>query len=1006
MTNIPEGANTLFVISTSHMDWNWTSQFEQYYASGTSSSVNNGGPDGAAPVRQILHDAMQFIKNPATDGYPGYMYNLAEVAWLQRYIQDDPSCIKDLAKMHGRFYFLGGGITSPDNLVCNGEAFIRNYLVGRNYLKKMGLGKLLTNVCWIPDDFGSDPQLPVVLNAMNFDGVSFWRIPNSGSAGPASNPIDGGEALDTKLDAKGVTFHWEAADKSTTIAVHMNKGYGVIWDQSYPSNSNFGADSLLSFATAAQTIYPGGIAMAPCGGDFSAPSVKPVTSVSPFPNPELCQAVTYYNNNYYGKNNNTYYAVMGTFADFIRATKEKMKTTTDLFDKRRKFDSSNYYTGHFSSHPELKVNQQRAVNRLMAAETLSTLLRSMSPLSASVLNGLDNMIGSAWENLLPSTHHDFITGTAPDAVYLTEQLPLSTLALSQGKSAVSHAMNLLGTVVNAGAGTGEVPYVVFNACGCTRTIGNLVEIPGDEKLSAMQSFHAGDATELYPLQRLKNGNILISVNAVIGMTYTTVNFSPLAPNQPIPVGIIPGIQDSYTIDNGRVQITISKSGGWSINNLTDLSNNNVIISGAKRGNQISVYYEQAQNNGSSNAATQGNLYRMGNELFSHKGSNPDISTDGFYTDTTSDFTGLEGKILEAGPYRWHFRGEIQNKTNKLRVTVEYFLERGEPLVRVKIKGRATHDPSVPASIVTSWELDAAPASVPALINYGTGNHWNALEARAYWMGPTFSSTHDFVTVQNAATPDGNPLGAIYHEAMRAWAIQNNMLLGILFRNAPGTGNAAAGSDTDQHTQNFSFRIPDSSFQNPATCQPLQESLAFQQPLFAAPIARRNTFLKSTTSQNTQVTSPKSIPALTGYIASLLDLSTMPSTGTLATITEPNAIIRVARTQTGSGTTVAPANNAFLVPFSYVLRIYQPTNTHTGTFNINVPSLVGRTSGSYQAVVNLVSALEEDIPETKTPLIPDSTGTIQITAMHTLTTLRIQTYADTITPVNGKPRNGY
>ena len=46
MQNIPADAKgTLFVISTSHMDWDWVATFEQYY--------NIGNPNRTNSVRDI-----------------------------------------------------------------------------------------------------------------------------------------------------------------------------------------------------------------------------------------------------------------------------------------------------------------------------------------------------------------------------------------------------------------------------------------------------------------------------------------------------------------------------------------------------------------------------------------------------------------------------------------------------------------------------------------------------------------------------------------------------------------------------------------------------------------------------------------------------------------------------------------------------------------------------------------------------------------------------------------
>lgn len=70
-----------------------------------------------------------------------------------------------------RLRLVGGGVTSPDNLLPSGESFIRNYLIGKRWLDRWQIPYLDTY--WMPDNFGHDSQLPIVLNAMGAQGINF-----------------------------------------------------------------------------------------------------------------------------------------------------------------------------------------------------------------------------------------------------------------------------------------------------------------------------------------------------------------------------------------------------------------------------------------------------------------------------------------------------------------------------------------------------------------------------------------------------------------------------------------------------------------------------------------------------------------------------------------------------------------------------------------------------------------------------------------------------------------
>lgn len=924
--------NTLYVVSTSHLDWDWLARFEQYYGIGDPTS----NPPSYA-VRDILDQAISLIQTT-----PDYQYNLAEVAWLLRYLQDNPSLPSIVGTLTGRFVLLGGGITSPDNLLCHGEAFIRNYLVGRAAVSAVGLGALLTSVCWIPDDFGHDPQLPVALNAMGMTGVSFWRVPGNEPPPPASYaPTDGSDSLSAQLAANGVTFFWQAADGSTILAQQMSSTYGVVWDQStppcgQPQTPTSEAATLVQFVNKA-AVQPGKLYMAPCGGDFSLPSSM------------LAGAVGAFNGLGTGVN-----AVMGTFQDFITAMNGYASDNPGAVKTLITFDPSNYWTGQFASRVQLKINHQRAVNALMAAETLSTLLRSQANVAEAVLNELGVAIGAAWNNLLPSTHHDYISGTAPDDTYWLEQLPLGQLALAQSRAALVEAMQRLGEAVAAKPQAGETPYVVFNPSGFNRTVGTLVEVRASHPFHSVSVRLPGQSTGA-PAQILKSGACIFPIENLgstgYGCVYLTRERAPAMAPIELPLA------DSYTISNNVVQITITSASGWAISSLVDVLNNNTeLLAPNTFGNQITVYYERPVNE--STGTSVGNLYQMGNELY----PKPVNTGDGFFTDGTGSFVGVSGRVIENGPYRWHFEGTIHNADNSLTLTVEYFLQYNEPLVRVRVTGCAG---SVASSVVTCWNVTDSSGNEPAGMNYGTGNHWNGPTVTPYWAGPTFRPTHDYLTLLEQGNEDGNPIAAVYHLGMRSWALAGSQLLGILFRNAPGIDRGAAGTDTAVHTQNYAYRI--TGVGNAASCQPLQESLAVQQRQRVAPVV---------------TTAPV--------------LNTLEETGMLAAMQESNAIIRVARTQEGSGGTPTDTTlNGGPLPFSFVLRIYQPTNSTAGTWHVNAPFL---TTKGTDPSVSLVTALEAE-SDAAPPTYAD--GVITIASMPTLATVRVQTVGTYVAPNDGK-----
>jgi hypothetical protein len=294
-----------------------------------------------------------------------------------------------------------------------------------------------------------------------------------------------------------------------------------------------------------------------------------------------------------------------------------------------------------------------------------------------------------------------------------------------------------------------------------------------------------------------------------------------------------------------------------------------------------------------------------------------------------------------------------------------------------VTGNATPDATQPNTIVSFWKINDQNGNAPAGINYGTGNHWYQPGGNIYWGGPTFRATHDYLTLLEQGNENGNPIAAMYHEGMHAWALSDNQLMGVLFRNAPGTKQAATGTDTAIHEQNFALRIP--GVQAATSCQPLQEAMAFQLRQPAAKVRIQNPVLN--------------VLAETGYLAAMK---------------ESNAIVRLARTQPGSGPANAPLPGppagpiwqSQPLPFSYVLRIYQPTNDVKQTWHVDLPL----NPNDAAPTVGLVTALEQGIdnPPVTTATVSNNVCTVEIQKMPTLATLQVQTLTTDVPPVNGKP----
>lgn len=703
---------------TSHLDWDWLDTFAEYFEIGPP-DPDDPGYVGAA--KDILTGVCQLLRTQ-----PDFCYSLAEVAYLRAYLTASPG---DLATLQSagkgpgptRFALMGGGITSPDNLVCHGEVFIRNYLLGRRWLESVGLAANVIPAAWLPDDFGHDPQLPVVLNAMGLLWLGISRVP--GSPQPFANqPIQpaGGTVVPSVaevLDSEGLVFPWIASDGSRVLTHFMPATYGAVWDGK-PANQGCLAD----FARSAITGWPvltgiGRVLFATAGGDFA---------LAQWDQGDWQAFLDDYNN---GRRSTDPVARFGTFAQFM------VQVAASAGPARSPLLAQNYWTGIFASRPALKTLHNRAAQLAIAAEAAATLLRLTGTNSTTALDDLDAAIDQAWQMLVPSSHHDYITGTSPDRVYWGEQLPLLELAARQAQQCLTQAAGLIAAGLPASSAPGSISAAIFNPVGFTRH-GGVAELPAGSVPASVSRVTIGTQEALF--QRAADGGLLVLIPDDIPVHsfgyLTAILKQGKEPPAPLPPSLPPGPVD---LNAGPVHVRIDPGQGWAI---TGLACPGVAeLSGV--GNSIRLYEDD------------GNIYQFGNEPLQQGACKK-------FADSSTVLTAGPGRWIEYGPIRWHFQATVtgtytntsQNESQPVSYTLDYLVYSGEAAVRMRLTGAAPAQ----ATVVTAFSLP--PAVAAAGMTYGTANHYDDHEPVAYWQPPTFRATHAFVQAGGTAGPGL----AIYH----------------------------------------------------------------------------------------------------------------------------------------------------------------------------------------------------------------------------------------------------
>ncbi|MDB5036304.1 MAG: ybgG [Chlorobi bacterium] len=883
---------TMIVCPTTHNDWDWQVTFETYYNDGTGSGSNQ-----TQSVRRILDSVTRIFDlsydQPINENAE-FRFSYAEVGFLRQYLEDIPHKALSLRRVEDRFCLLGGGITSPDNQTSHGEVFIRNYLTGHDYLKSVDLIDQVFFVAWLPDDFGHDPQLPVLIEALGMKAIGLSRIPGSVQPKPCTSL----QHAATDARANGLSFYWSANDGSTMLTHFMPATYYGITNYANTCGLTDPECEMQQFIqeNGDGVVWPGGVIFATEGGDWQYPTTSaPYANVPGAYNWASVIGATVTSGDI------TVTSQLGTFEDYYNAL---MKSPGDI--PSFTLYAENYWTGYFASRPQLKIDHYQAARLLLGAEVLGSILTVYAGTTSQDQADLSEAIADGWNLLVPTTHHDYITGTSPDSIYQVSnppspevwdssgQLPMSTQALALAQDAMNLAMAQLATATAPSLPGNEIPVVVFNQLGSDLPDTVTVEI--DDPSGGMMDYEVLVGTTRGPVQRSSDYTLLFQVPGMRSMAYQIVYLLPLGGVDP-PTRSLPASGD-FTFRNDVVTLEVSQSNGWAITQITTSEGNSYIQPGDTCANQISLWQDD------------GNLYQFGMEFV-----NGNCGTGTFAWD--SNLNGGTGSLVERGPVRWRFIGNLQDRFGN-NYTTQYDLIQGETQVRITTTGAAPEAlgpanqvGTIGWSVLTSFPMQMTTGETASVLEYGTSYYWENRDPQQSWNGLTFRASRDFAQLATAA---GDAVAAVYHNGIPAWTIDGSVLRGCLLRNTPAGGRGAYGTDTDSHTQRYTLDVEP---QPAVTGHPLRTALYTQTPLHAA------------------VLSPG-----TG--------ATMPEAAQLASVAQPDALLRVGK--------INPPSDGGP---DLILRV-QRSGTGSEQLDITLPFLAGEGS----VTPEIVTALETT-PERQT-----------------------------------------
>ena len=496
-----------------------------------------------------------------------YKFVLAEIDYLKPYLDTHPEHRAELRQLiaDGRVEIVGGNYNEPNTNLTGAESTIRNAVYGLGYQREVAGGDPTT--AWMLDVFGHDPGYPGLMAAAGLAESAWARGPYH-QWGPLRTVGD-----NRRMQMRS-EFEWVSPDGRGLLTSYMANHYGAGWvthgqaDLAAAEQAALGEFRTLAPVAATRNV------LLPVGADHVIPS-RWVTAIH-----------RDWNERYVWPRFVT--AVPREFFAAVRA--DAAGRGRWLVPQTR--DMNPVYPGKDVSYIDTKQAQRAAEVAVRDGELLATLAWLAG--TGYPAESLDK----AWRQLVFGAHHDAITGTESDQVYL-DLLGGWREAWQRGEQARRDAAAALaGQADTSGPASdpGHRALVVFNTLSWPRSGLAAAELefaaPGPAWITLRDSAGAvpflAEHPRRHPDGSLAGLTVTFRAADVPGVGYRTYWAAP-APAEPEPAGWAP--QPGTLIENDRFLVEADPARGGTLTRVWDkLSGAELIRPG---GNELIVQEEYA-----------------------------------------------------------------------------------------------------------------------------------------------------------------------------------------------------------------------------------------------------------------------------------------------------------------------------------------------------------------------------------------------------------------------------
>ncbi|UMB68725.1 NEW3 domain-containing protein [Mycobacterium paraterrae] len=532
---VAEPGWTMFMISHFHYDPVW------WNTQGAYTSVWTEDPPGRARQTnafELVHAHLEMARRE-----PEYKFVLAEVDYLKPYWDTHPEDRADLRRLirQGRVEIMGGTYNEPNTNLTSPETTIRNFVHGIGFQRDVLGGEPET--AWQLDVFGHDPQFPGMAADAGLTSSSWARGPHH-QWGPMHSE---GGVSGMQFSSE---FEWISPSGRGLLTHYMPAHYSAGWWMDESTTVTEAERACYELFTELKKVALTRNVLLPVGTDYTPPN-KWVTEI----------------HRDWGARYTWPRFVCALPREFFAAVRTELDERGETPSPQTR-DMNPIYTGKDVSFIDTKQANRAAEDAVLDAEKFAVF--------AGVVGGADYphaALAKAWVQLAYGAHHDAITGSESDQVYL-DLLTGWRDAWELGRAARDNSLALL-----SGAVDGDM--VVWNTLAHNRT--DIVTARLAEPLGAGVQVLDHDGTALPTL--VEHGGTTVSwlardVLSVGWRSYRLAAGDPDGGWKPL---------DGNEIANEHYRLAVDPARGGGVVSL--IRDGTQLIAEGRVGNELAVYEE-------------------------------------------------------------------------------------------------------------------------------------------------------------------------------------------------------------------------------------------------------------------------------------------------------------------------------------------------------------------------------------------------------------------------------